>query len=62
MAKKQISAKGPGTPRRSNSRVVKTDLEEVAGCLRSKRKTKTLQQMDDAISREVMRRSDRGRY
>jgi AbrB family looped-hinge helix DNA binding protein len=38
------------------------DLEEVAGCLRSKRKSKTLAQMRAAIGREVRRRHDRGRY
>ena len=37
-------------------------LEEVAGCLRSKRKSKTPSQMRAAIGREVMRRHDRGRY
>lgn len=39
-----------------------TELGEVAGCLRSKRKVKTLAQMRSAISREVKRRHDRGRY
>ena len=39
-----------------------TDLEEVAGRLRSTRKSKTPAQMRAAISREVMRRHDRGRY
>jgi AbrB family looped-hinge helix DNA binding protein len=39
-----------------------SDLEKVAGCLRSKRKSKTLAQMDAAIGREVIRRHDRGRY
>lgn len=37
-------------------------LDEVAGCLRSKRKSKTLLQMDAAIGPEVIRRHDRGRY
>ena len=39
-----------------------TDLEEVAGCLRSHRKSKTPTQMRAAIGREVVRRHDRGRY
>jgi len=39
-----------------------TDLAQVAGCLRSKRKAKTLGQMRTAIEREVSRRHDRGRY
>jgi len=39
-----------------------TDLEEVAGCLRSKRKSKTPAAMRASISREVVRRHDRGRY
>ena len=38
------------------------DLDQVVGCLRSKRKSKTLAQMNSAIRREVMRRHDRGRY
>jgi AbrB family looped-hinge helix DNA binding protein len=38
------------------------DLDEVAGCLRSKRKPKTTAQMESAIVREVKRRHDRGRY
>ena len=39
-----------------------TDLGEVAGCLRSNQKPKTLAQMDEAIGREMSRRHDRGRY
>jgi AbrB family looped-hinge helix DNA binding protein len=39
-----------------------TDLEEVAGCLRSKRKSGTPERMRDPIGREVMRRHARGRY
>lgn len=39
-----------------------TNLDQVAGCLRSKRKSKGLRQMDGAIRREVIRRRDRGRY
>lgn len=37
-------------------------IDEVAGCLRSKRKSKTPAQMRAAIGREVLRRHDRGRY
>ena len=37
-------------------------LDQVAGCLRGKRKAKALKQMDAAIKREVDRRRDRGRY
>ena len=39
-----------------------TSLEEVAGCMRPKRKAKTLRQMRLAIGREVARRRGRGRY
>jgi AbrB family looped-hinge helix DNA binding protein len=39
-----------------------SDLDEVASCLRSRRKSKTLAQMDAAVEREVIRRHDRGRY
>lgn len=38
------------------------NLEDVAGCLRSKRKSKTVAQMHAAIEREVILRHDRGRY
>jgi AbrB family looped-hinge helix DNA binding protein len=38
------------------------DLDEVAGCLRSKHKSITLAQMRTAIGREVNRRHDSGRY
>jgi AbrB family looped-hinge helix DNA binding protein len=37
-------------------------LEDIAGCLRSKRKPKTLAQMRTAIGKEVLRRHDLGRY
>jgi AbrB family looped-hinge helix DNA binding protein len=40
----------------------RTELDQVAGCLRSKHKSTTLAQMDAAIDREVIRRHDRGRY
>jgi AbrB family looped-hinge helix DNA binding protein len=39
-----------------------TDLEEVAGCLPSSRKPKTVAQMHTASEREVNRRHDLGRY
>ena len=39
-----------------------TGLEEVAGCLRSRRKPKTPGQMRAAVGREVMRRHGSGRY
>ena len=47
---------------RPAARFPATGLEEVAGCLRSNRKSKTPTQMRAAIGREVMRRHDRGRY
>ena len=39
-----------------------TDLDEVAGCLRSTRKPKMRPQARAAVRREVMRRHDSGRY
>jgi AbrB family looped-hinge helix DNA binding protein len=51
-----------GTLLRPSGRFPAASLEEVAGCLRSKGKAKTLAQMDAAIAREVSRRHDRGRY
>ena len=47
---------------RPEGRFPSSDLDDVAGCLRSRRKPKTLARMQDAIKREVMRRHDRGRY
>jgi AbrB family looped-hinge helix DNA binding protein len=38
------------------------NLEEVAGCLRSRRRSKTAAQMRGAIGREAIRRRDCGRY
>jgi hypothetical protein len=38
------------------------NLEQIAGCLRSKGKPKTPAQMRTATEREVVRRRDRGRY
>jgi AbrB family looped-hinge helix DNA binding protein len=42
-------------------RFAAVDLDEVAGCLRSKRKSKTTGQMRTAIRREVVRRAKRAR-
>jgi hypothetical protein len=47
---------------RSAAHFPDTSLAEVAGCLRSKRKSKTPAEMRAAIGREVKRRHDRGRY
>jgi AbrB family looped-hinge helix DNA binding protein len=47
---------------RPSGRFPRTHLAEVVGCLRSKRKAKTVAEMDKAIAREVLRRRDRGRY
>ena len=51
-----------GALQRRVRRFSKTDLDEVVGCLRSKRKSKTLVRMGAAIDREVMGRRERGRY
>lgn len=37
-------------------------LDRVAGCLRSKRNSKTATQVRTAVERQVLRRHDRGRY
>ena len=47
---------------RPAARFPSAGLDEVAGCLRSKGKSKTPAQMRAAIGREVSRRHDRGRY
>jgi AbrB family looped-hinge helix DNA binding protein len=57
-----IEETGDGILLRPAAQFPDTNLEEVAGCLRPKRKSKTPAQMRAAIGREVMRRHDRGRY
>jgi AbrB family looped-hinge helix DNA binding protein len=47
---------------RPTGRFPETSLDQVAGCLRPTRKSKTMAQMHAAIRQEVMRRHDRGRY
>jgi hypothetical protein len=44
------------------SRFAASELDEVAGCLKSERKPATRSRMRGAIHREVIRRRDRGRY
>jgi AbrB family looped-hinge helix DNA binding protein len=57
-----VEEAGDGILLRPASRFPATDLQEVAGCLRSHGKPRTLAQMRDAIAREVKRRHDSGRY
>jgi AbrB family looped-hinge helix DNA binding protein len=57
-----VEETGDGILLRPAARFPGADLDEVAGCLRSKRKSKTPAQMHTAIAREVIRRHDRGRY
>jgi AbrB family looped-hinge helix DNA binding protein len=57
-----IEETGDGVLLRPAALFPPTLLEDVAGCLRSGRKPKTLTQMRAAIGREVVRRHDLGRY
>lgn len=57
-----VEETGDGIVLRPADHFLETDLDQVAGCLRSKRKSKTVAQMDAAVRREVMGRHDRGRY
>ena len=57
-----VEETGDGVLLRPTGRFRETTLDQVAGCLRPRRKSKTVAQMDAAIGREVMRRHDRGRY
>jgi AbrB family looped-hinge helix DNA binding protein len=57
-----VEETGDGILLRPAGRISETDLDQVAGCLRSKRKSKTPAQMAAAIGREVNRRHGRGRY
>jgi AbrB family looped-hinge helix DNA binding protein len=47
---------------RPASRFPETELEEVAGRLRSSQRPRTAAQMRAAVDRELLRRHDRGRY
>ena len=57
-----VEETGDGILLRPTARFRATRLEEVAGCLRSARRSKTTSQMGTAIRKEVLRRHDRGRY
>jgi hypothetical protein len=57
-----VEETGDGLLLRPAGRFPVTGLNDVAGCLRSKPKSKTIAQMGAAIAREVVRRHDRGRY
>jgi AbrB family looped-hinge helix DNA binding protein len=53
---------GDGVLIRPSLAVPKSTIDDVAGCLRRKRKRTTLAEMDAAIEREVIKRHDSGRY
>ena len=57
-----IEETGDGILLRPAGRFPPIELDQVAGCLRSKGKPKTIAQMRAAIKSEVLRRNDRGRY
>ena len=57
-----VEETGDGVLLRPTGRFPQTSIEQVAGCLRPKRKSKTVAQMRAAIRHEVMRRHDSGRY
>ncbi len=57
-----VEETGDGILLRPAARFPAAGLDDVAGCLRSERKSKTVAQMRAAIGREVIRRHGRGRY
>ena len=57
-----VEETGDGILLRPAGRFPAADLDDVAGCLRSKLKSKTTAQMRTASGREVIRRHGRGRY
>ena len=57
-----VEETGDGVLLRPAALFRESTLAEVAGCLRSTRKSKTPNQMNAAIDSEVLRRHDRGRY
>ena len=57
-----VEETGDGVLLRPKERFPQAGLDQVAGCLRSKREPKTPAQMRAAVRREVKRRHDSGRY
>jgi AbrB family looped-hinge helix DNA binding protein len=57
-----VEETGDGILLRPAGRFPAVNLDQVAGCLRSKGKPKTIAQMDDASGHEAMRRHGSGRY
>jgi AbrB family looped-hinge helix DNA binding protein len=57
-----VEETGDGILLRPAARFPGASLDEVAGCLRSRRKPETPARMRAAIGRELRRRHDRGRY
>ena len=57
-----VEETGDGILLRPAGRFPEASLDEVVGCLRSKRRSITPAQISAAIGREVNRRHDRGRY
>jgi AbrB family looped-hinge helix DNA binding protein len=57
-----VEERGDGVLLRPVERFPVTNLDQVAGSLRSQGKSRTSRQMQTAIEREAGRRHDRGRY
>jgi AbrB family looped-hinge helix DNA binding protein len=57
-----VEESGDGILLRPAASFPDAELEDVAGCLRPKHKSRTEAQMRAAIAKEVVRRHDRGRY
>jgi AbrB family looped-hinge helix DNA binding protein len=58
----EVEESADGVLLRPSARFLKTELGDVAGCLRTKRRAASVKQMNAAIGREVGRRRDSGRY
>ena len=58
----EVEETGDGILLRPAAHFPETHLDEVAGSLRSSRRSKTPAQLRSVIVREVRRRHDRGRY
>jgi AbrB family looped-hinge helix DNA binding protein len=57
-----VEEREDGVLLRPAARIPRTTLADVAGCLKYKGKAKTIEQMDEAIAKEVKRRHDRSRH
>jgi AbrB family looped-hinge helix DNA binding protein len=57
-----VEESGDGILLRPAKRLPVVELDDVAGCLRTSLKAQTPEQMNEAVSQELLRRHNSGRY